>query len=519
MTVAGRTFTLTQGQGCSFTLSAASATIDDAGGQGSFNVQAGSGCGWTAASTVPWVTITAGASGTGDGQVRFTVAANGGPSRSGAITAGGQTFTVQQGNGCSYSLSSAGQNVPAAGGSGTVNVAAGGGCSWTATSNAGWLSITSGASGSGGGTVGFSAASHAGPPRSGTLTIGGKTFTVSQAGGCTFSIAPEQAPIAAGGGPLSVAVTSTAGCTWNATSNVPWLRVSGGASGNGSGTVQMTVDAHTGGARSGTATIAGRTFTVNQGAGCSFAINPTGQNVGAGPGTVVVNVSAADSCGWTAVSNAGWLTVTAGGAGSGNGAVQVDVQANNGAGRSGTVTIAGQTLTVTQESGCTFVVAPETIAAPAAGGTTRVDVAAAASCAWTATATAAPWISIASGSSGTGNGPVDVAVAANTGPARSGTATVAGRTVTVNQDSGCTFSLSAPAQPMPVGGGAGSVNVTAGGGCSWTAASNVPWIQVTAGSPGSGSGPVQFNVDANGTGAPRSGTITIAGMTFTVNQD
>jgi hypothetical protein len=41
---------------------------------------------------------------------------------------------------------------------------------------------------------------------------------------------------------------------------------------------------------------------------------------------------------------------------------------------------------------------------------------------------------------------------------------------------------------------------------------------VTGGASGTGDGAVQFAVEANATGAPRNGTMTIAGLTFTVNQ-
>ena len=48
--------------------------------------------------------------------------------------------------------------------------------------------MTSGASGSGNGTVAFSVAANTNSARTGTLTIGGQTFTVTQAGlGCSFS--------------------------------------------------------------------------------------------------------------------------------------------------------------------------------------------------------------------------------------------------------------------------------------------------------------------------------------------
>src|SRR5205085_2296676 len=59
---------------------------------------------------------------------------------------------------------------------------AGSGCAWTASSGASWVTITSGASGSGNGTVGYSVAANTGAARSATLTIATKTFTVNQAG-------------------------------------------------------------------------------------------------------------------------------------------------------------------------------------------------------------------------------------------------------------------------------------------------------------------------------------------------
>ena len=60
-------------------------------------------------------------------------------------------------------------------------------------------------------------------------------------------------------------------------------------------------------------------------------------------------VTAPAGCSWTAISNAGWITVIAGASGTGNGTVTYDVDNYNGNGtRTGTLTIAGQTFTVTQ---------------------------------------------------------------------------------------------------------------------------------------------------------------------------
>jgi hypothetical protein len=91
---------------------------------------------------------------------------------------------------CSYSITPGNQSFSAPGGNGSVAVTAGFGCAWSAESNASWLSITSGASGNGNGTVNYTVAMHTGAsPRSGTLTIAGQTFTVNQAG--TFALGAD----------------------------------------------------------------------------------------------------------------------------------------------------------------------------------------------------------------------------------------------------------------------------------------------------------------------------------------
>jgi len=68
-------------------------------------------------------------------------------------------------------------------------------------------------------------------------------------------------------------------------------------------------------------------------------------------------------------------------------------------------------------------------------------------------------------------------------------------------------------------GGQGSVGVTSPGGCpAWTATSNDPWISVNAGANGTGNGTVSYTVSANPDVPPRTGTMTIAGRTFEVEQ-
>jgi hypothetical protein len=205
-----------------------------------------------------------------------------------------------------------------------------------------------------------------------------------------------------------------------------------------------------------------------------------------------------------------------GGNGTGNGTLQFTVAANSAAARSGTITVGGQVFTLNQASGCSIVIAPATQSVPANGGSGSLGVTTNSTCTWTATADV-PWIT--AGGSGMGNGTVQFTVAANTGAARTGTIAVGGQTFTVAQESGCTFTIAPSAQNVPVAGGPATVMVTSAGGCAWIGVSNVAWITITAGTSGSGSGSVQFTIDANATGAPRSGTLTIAGQTFTVTQD
>ncbi|MFQ3590922.1 MAG: BACON domain-containing carbohydrate-binding protein, partial [Chloracidobacterium sp.] len=205
------------------------------------------------------------------------------------------------GGGCTFNITPNGATVPAGSVTGNVTVIAGAGCAWTATSNVPWATITSGASGSGNGTVGYTVAANTSVPRTGTLTIAGQTFTINQAGGCTYAITPQGTTVTADGGSGTVAVTTNDGCPWTATSNVPWVTITSGASGSGNGTVNYTVAANTGAARSGALTIAGREFTVNQGAvGCAYNITPTTANVVASGGSGTVNVTTAAGCPWTA---------------------------------------------------------------------------------------------------------------------------------------------------------------------------------------------------------------------------
>jgi hypothetical protein len=82
----------------------------------------------------------------------------------------------------------------------------------------------------------------------------------------------------------------------------------------------------------------------------------------------------------------------------------------------------------------------------------------------------------------------------------------------------CTYAISPTRATIGAAGGTGTVTITTGAGCTWSATSNANWIGIDTGS-GSGSATVTFSV-APYTGKPkkRSGSLVIAGQTFTIQQ-
>ena len=83
---------------------------------------------------------------------------------------------------CVSTITPAGKTFTSAGGAGSVSLTTGSTCAWTARSNVSWITLASGgASGTGSKTIGYTVSAHTGTAaRAGTLTIGGKTFTVNQ---------------------------------------------------------------------------------------------------------------------------------------------------------------------------------------------------------------------------------------------------------------------------------------------------------------------------------------------------
>ncbi len=223
---------------------------------------------------------------------------------------------------------------------------------------------------------------------------------------CTYSISPTTQSFTSSGGTGTVTITTQTGCQWNASSHSGWIRVISGSSGNGNGTISYSVSANSissssnntsssriSNPRTGIISVEGKALTITQSGvtkpACSYNISPTAtQSFSSTGGTGRVNVTTQAGCQWNASSNAGWINIISGSRGNGNGTVSYSVSKNSkssstntsssntvsisGTPRTGTITIAGKTLAITQLFGVVITTkptAPQRMSAEALGST------------------------------------------------------------------------------------------------------------------------------------------------------
>jgi hypothetical protein len=145
--------------------------------------------------------------------------------------------------------------------SGSIVVTAAADCNYAAVASDTWILITGTGTGTGTGAITYTVGVNTGAARTGFISVGGQKFTLTQAaapvpgGGCVYPI-PQAAIFAGGGGTGTFVVgTSTPGCTFTVTSNVPWIQVFP-TGGTNTATVSYTVYPNFGtNARSGTITV------------------------------------------------------------------------------------------------------------------------------------------------------------------------------------------------------------------------------------------------------------------------
>ncbi len=253
---------------------------------------------------------------------------------------------------------------------------------------------------------------------------------------------------------------------------------------------------------------------------CSYAVNPGNQLIYGSQQSIVYSVVAASGCVWSASSDQNWATITGGVSGSGAGSVAVQAASNTGSvTRTANLTIAGQTVVLSQASNqCSYALSYNSLVA-AAGGAVAVQLTTPATCGWTVFNEAPAAVS-ASPASGTGPATINLTVSANQNPNSRGLSLLIGnQPLILNQSGQCSFSVTPPG-PALWSGGQAVIQVLTNSGCLWTSSSNVSWATVSGPAGTTGSGFVIFSLTANPAGpGPRTGTVTVAGQTITLTEE
>ncbi len=273
---------------------------------------------------------------------------------------------------------------------------------------------------------------------------------------------------------------------------------------------------------------------------CTYTVAPTTISVDAS-GISSVNptkltVTTQDGCAWapTVPSTSSWVHVGnfAGTASSGNNAtgsgyvtVYVDVNPNP-VTRGGTLSIGGQTVTIAQAgANCTYTLSATTANFSGVGGPGSVQLQT--TCTW-GTGTTQTWITVPKGTGGSANATVNYNVAANPCTTSRSGALVVGypgatgaqytATLSIAQD-GSPGALTASPASLALSNAVadGTISITTASVCSWTASSDVSWVQLSGTLTRSGPGQITYHILAN-TNVARTGNIHIGPLLVTVTQ-
>jgi uncharacterized protein (TIGR03437 family) len=263
---------------------------------------------------------------------------------------------------------------------------------------------------------------------------------------------------------------------------------------------------------------------------CTYTSSPASVTLPATASTGSVLVTTGNGCTWTASSaSPSWFGIVGQTQFVGSGTVSYLAAVNNlGQQRTSAIVLTDSSkvqtpVPVTQDpANCTYALNPQSAAIGTAGGAGQFQVAT--GCVWQV-AGVTSFITVADKTVHPGAGVVNYTVAANTCVyGRSGSIGIATSTSGVAP----VFSLTQDGSPSnmiftPAGASAsaaasdGRFTITTGTGCTWSAYSDVTWIQIVSGASGSGNGAVSYHLLANST-APRTGNIHIGNLTFTVSQ-
>jgi hypothetical protein len=263
---------------CTTTISPASAILPGSGGPVSFALTVPPGCPWEAIVESNFITLDGPGYGMGSATpitVTGKVAKNVDTSypRPGTVRIGEASFTVtQDGGSCEPVLSTQSLTFDSAGGLRTITLTLPSTCSpWTVTSTSWWITSSTAASGNGSANITVFASPNSFGTRTATLSIAGKSVSVTQSGSnCTAQVTPASPNVPAQGGVLTANITTSApSCAWAAFSGTPWIKVGANdAAGQGSRTFSLAYSPNpTLAVRTGQVLIADQVITIQQAAG------------------------------------------------------------------------------------------------------------------------------------------------------------------------------------------------------------------------------------------------------------
>ncbi len=530
--VGGHTHTITQA-GVGSTLDHDNAQFESEGGEGEIALSIDQRHIWKARPNVDWISVSP-TNGMSDGTITYTVA----PlydvtTRSGTITAGGNTFTVFQ-YGRRMGLSSYSETrdyfthvIPV-----TVNALAI--TEWEVTPNNSWISVVDAGSGKGADLVTIAISENPSfQERTGTVTIGTETFRIIQEGrtDITFSIDPVNTEASANGANGLVAIAATPDLPWTAESTANWMTIyTPYATGAGNGNVAYTAFPNT--------TVYGRTGTIlithPDGAGAivtnvhtatqpaaNMALSLNGYEFAAAGESVQVTVTVSKNVQWSVegVEDIAWLGLNGASTYVGPATITLAASSNESIyDRTGAITIAGKAFSVSQK-GRGVELDYENVVFDTEGGWDSISVHPDGAVSWTAVSSDPTWITITAGGSGTGDGEVLYTVSdyVGDGGTRTGTITIGDKVVTIVQTA-YPVSISPAGQTVAGNSGAGEISVAADINAVWNAIATEPWITIVTGQTGDGSGRVTFTYTENATGKTRTGKIVINGAEYTLTQ-
>jgi sugar lactone lactonase YvrE len=269
---------------------------------------------------------------------------------------------------------------------------------------------------------------------------------------------PKLEGVASGSDVLPVVVPATANLIgpFAPTSDQPWLTITGVTN----GVVSFSFGPITGPSRTGHITMLGQVIPVTQAAIATYALGTNVLTEASAAGTDTILLTVSPNVGpWTAFSGASWLHLgDSDTSGVGSKSIVFGFDANRGAVRSGTISIAGQILTVTQDGIPEFVDTNVLLEGPSAGMDSIVVPWNLNSNGWTG-APNTNWLHLDSAnSSGTNSANVVFSFDANPGPTRFGTLTIAGQTYNVTQAGSTYVPAGIEADPVSTGGHAVAVD-------------------------------------------------------------